>query len=126
MTDDDDHLAAAEYVGRRLREIAAANNDTLMRGFERYVAGLTQTIWDINYEVFQRIMSDVITSQQSHLDRIALTFAGALHISEAVRVVGNDTSLQNQYLNQFAGYAARFIVDQGLMSWVEKQGGWVS
>lgn len=124
---DDAHLAAAEYVGRRLRELAAANDDTFTRAFERYVEGTAQTIWDINYETFQRIMTDVIASQQdhlmSHLNRIVLIFAGGLHISEALREAGND-QFQNRYLDTYARYVSRFIVDQGLMPWVEQQGGW--
>ena len=114
--------AAAEYVGRRLREIAAAHEDTLTQAFSRYVAGVTRTIFDINYEIFQGIMSEVISTQRDQLNQIVLTFAGALHISEALCEVGNDMHRQEEY----ARYVGRFIVDRGLMPLIEQLGGWVS
>lgn len=74
-------------------------------------------------------MTDVIASQQdhlmNHLNQIVLIFAAGLHISEALRVAGND-QFQNRYLDTYARYVSKFIVDQGLMPWVEQQGGWVS
>lgn len=123
---DEAQRAAAIYVGRRLRQIAGANQTTLIQAFNGYVAGITQSIWDIEYETFQRIMRDIVNSQQDNMNKIVWTFAGALHISEAVRVTGNDVRLQNEYLDKFARFVGRFINDQGLMPWVEQQGGWVS
>ena len=125
MIDEEDAqrlAAAAEYVGRRLREIAAAHADTLTQAFSRYVAGVTRTIFDINYEIFQGIMSEVISTQRDQLNQIVLTFAGALHISEALHEVGNDMHRQEEY----ARYVGRFIVDRGLMPLIEQLGGWVS
>lgn len=123
---DDAHLAAAVYVGRRLRDIAATREATLTQAFNRYMDNITHTIWDMNYETFQAVMREVINSQQDHMSQIVWTFAGALHISEAVRVTGSNMILQNEYLNKFAGFVGSFINDQGLMPWVEQQGGWVS
>ena len=128
VTDEDPQrlAAAAEYVGRRLREIGSSHEDSLTRAFSRYVTGVTNTIFDINYDIFQQtmtqIMSDVISTQQDQFNQIILSFAGALHISEALHEVGNDTHRQEE----FARYVARFIVDQGLMPLVEQLGGWVS
>lgn len=124
MTDEDTQrlTTAAEYVGQRLRDMASAHESTLTQAFSRYVTGLTQTIFDINYETFQGIMSEIISTQRDQLNQIVLTFAGALHISVALREVGNDMHRQEEY----ARYVARFIVDQGLMPLVEKLGGWVS
>ena len=123
---DDAHLDAAVYVGRRLRDIAGTREATLTQAFDRYIDGIRHTIWDMNYETFQAVMREVVNSQQDHLSRIVWTFAGALHISELVRVTDSDMILQNEYLNKFAGFVGSFINDQGLMPWVEQQGGWVS
>ena len=125
MIDEEDTrcLAAAEYVGRRLREIVSGTHeDTLTQAFSEYVSGVTRTIFDINYETFQGIMREVIRTQQNQLNQIVLTFGGALHISEALREVGNDMHCQEEY----ARYVGRFIVDRGLMPLVEQLGGWVS
>ena len=120
------HLDAAVYVGRRLRDIAGTREATLTQAFDRYIDGIRHTIWDMNYETFQAVMREVVNSQQDHLSQIVWTFAGALHISELVRATDNDMILQNEYLNKFAGFVGSFINDQGLMPWVEQQGGWVS
>ena len=102
--------------------MAPAHEATLTRAFNSYVAGLTRTIFDMNYETFQRIMSEVISAQQDQFNQIVLIFAGALHISKALRDVGNDMHRQEEY----ARYVGRSIVDQGLMPLVEQLGGWVS
>ena len=65
----------------------------------------------MNYETFQAVMREVVNSQQDHLSKIVWTFAGALHISEAVHVTGSDVILQNEYLNKFAGFVGSFIND---------------
>ena len=114
--------SAAIYMGQRLREILEAHVATLTQAFSSYVTGLTQSIFDIDYETFQRIMSEVISTQQDQLNQIVLIFAGGLHISVALREVGNDMHRQEEY----ARYVARFIVDRGLMPFVEQLGGWVS
>jgi len=121
---DDTHLIAAQRVGRRLAVLATKYNTNvnISQAFHRFVAGVTQSIWDLNYESFQLIMRTVISDHQNHLDQAVLVFAGFLHICEALQQVGGDTSRQNQ----FANYVGRFMIDQGLMSWVEQQGGWVS
>ena len=127
MREDDPQQAAVIYVGRRLREIARENEATLIQAFNEYVAGIRQSIWDIDYDTFQRIMRDAVNSQQDNINKVLLTFAGAFYISEVVRVTGNDESLQEDYVCKFAGFVATFINDHlGLMSWVEQQGGWVS
>ena len=123
---DDTYLAAAVYIGRRLRDIAGTREATLTQAFDRYIDGIRHTIWDMNYETFQAVMREVVNSQQDHLSQIVWTFAGALHISEAILVTGCDKILQDEYLNKFAGFVGSFINDQGLMPWVEQQGGWVS
>ena len=123
VREDDSQRAAAEYVGRRLREMAGANEPTLTRAFDGYIR---RSIWDMNYETFQEVMRDVVNSQQNNMNKVLWTFAGFLHISNAVRETDNDVSLQNEYLDKFARFVGRFINDQGLMSWVEQQGGWVS
>ena len=122
----DDHLAAAEYVGHRFREIAGTHDATLTRTFDQYIDSMIPTIWDMNYETFQIIMMEAIKTPRDSLNKIVRTFAGALHISEAVYETGNDKNLQNRYLDMFARFVGKFINDQGLRSWVEQQGGWVS
>lgn len=117
-----DHLVAAENLARRLNAFLAVNRDSLSRAFDEYIEGARRTIWDINYDVFQRVMNDIIASQQGRLNQVMLIFGGALRISEALREVGNDTQRQNQY----ARYVGKFITEQGFMPWVEQQGGWVS
>ena len=123
MTDDSAHLAAAEYVGRRIREIAGEQELTLTQAFNRYIDSMRHTM---NYETFQIIMMEAIKTSRDSLNRIVRTFAGALRISEAVYETGNDKNLQNQYRDMFARFVGKFINDQGLRSWVEHQGGWVS
>ena len=125
--EDNAHLAAAEYVGRRLRDIAGTREAILTRAFDRYVDGIRHTIWDMNYETFQVVMREVVNSQQDHMSKIVWIFAGALHMSEAVRETGSDMMiLQKEYLDKLAGFVGSYINDQGLAPWVEQQGGWVS
>ena len=123
VREDDAQRVAAEYVGRRLREMAGANEPKLTQAFDGYIR---RSIWDMDYETFQEVMRDVVNSQQNNMNKVLWTFAGFLHISNAVRETDNDISLQNEYLDKFARFVGRFINDQGLMSWVEQQGGWVS
>ena len=123
---DDAHLAAAVYVGRRLRDIAGTREATLTQAFDRYIDGTRHTIWDMNYETFQAVMREVVNSQQDNLSQIEWTFAGALHISEAIRGTSSDMTLQNEYLDKLAGFVGSYINDEGLAPWVEQQGGWVS
>ena len=122
MTDDSAHLAAAEYVGHRMREIAGEQEST----FDQHIDSIRHTIWAMNYETFQTIMMKAIKTPRDSLNKIVQTFAGALRISEAVYETGDDKKLQNQYLDMFARFVGKFINDQGLRSWVEQQGGWVS
>ena len=67
-------------------------------------------------------MADVINTHQDKFNQVVLIFAGACHISEALREVGSDPHRQSEY----ARYVGRFIVEQGLMPVVDKLGGWVS
>ena len=110
------------YVGQRLSRIANGDVGIVERAFDRYIEGVTQTIYDINYDTFEIVMTDVISTHQDQFDQIVLTFAGALHISQALREVGNDPDRQEQYTR----YVGRFIVERGLMPVVDRLGGWVS
>ena len=119
--DDAQIQAAAKYVGRRMREMAREHDQQAI-----YREFIIQSNWDIDYGRFQRIMEEVINSQQDNLSRIVQTFAGALHISEVVLEIGSNLMHRNEYLDRFAKFVGKFINDQGLMPWIEQQGGWVS
>jgi len=60
---DDSHLIATERVGRRFAELGTEYNANvnISQAFHRFVAGTTQSIWDLNYESFQSIMRTVIS-----------------------------------------------------------------
>lgn len=119
---DNVHSSEAKRLGRRLQVVAGRYDSIVTNSFG---IGSRYTIWDITYEIFQNTMRELIrqveNEVENQLDKILLVFAGCLHLSEALREVGNDGQ-QNKY----ARYVGKFIVDEGLMPWVEAQGGWVS
>ena len=118
-----EELEAAGNLGMNLYGVSKKYQKELSEVFDKQTAGIGASLWDINYDAFSTICSDVlrrtINNVANRWDQALLVFANYVQLKEGLK---GDTSRQNE----IASYIGRYLSDMGFQTWIQLQGGWVS
>ena len=119
----EEELKVARDLGRQLSDASVKYYKELSSAFDEKTSQIGASFWDINYDAFSVICSNVlrrtIDSVSNRWDQTLLVFAGYNQLREALH--GDAIRL-----NEVSSYIGRYLSDMGFQSWIQLQGGWVS
>ena len=119
----EEELDAARNLGMHLYGISKKYQKELSGVFDEKTTGIGASLWDINYDAFSTMCSDVlhrtISNVANRWDQTLLVFANYMQLREALQ---GSTSRQNE----IGTYIGRYLSDMGFQAWIQLQGGWVS